>query len=117
MRQVARSCAAGLVALLAVSCGASRPAVVPGNGGADTLSAFADSIEIAALDEIFIEKHASLIAEFARREKESALEAGVVEARSFVDAAEELYLRGRIVAATRLLDEADRLLKQDSKGR
>jgi len=113
MRPVAL-CAVGLTALFAVSCGASRPASRPESGGADTLAAFTDSIESTSADDLFIEKHAALITELGKREDAAGFEARTAEVRSFLEAAEELYLRGRTAAALRLLDEARRMLRQDN---
>jgi hypothetical protein len=111
MRPMMRCCAAGLIALLFVSCGGSRHTSLSGKGSVDTLAAAADSTESAACDGIFIEKHARLVVEIGKREQGGAFDARVVEARSHVDAGEELYLMGMTTAAIRLLDEAVRILE------
>ena len=111
MREVTAHCAAGLAVLLFLSCASSRPAESPGAGGADSLAAIVDSAG-TAIDDLFIENHAALLMELAPKEREPRVDPRVIEARSLVTAAEELYLRGRTLPALRLLDDAVAILRR-----
>ena len=104
---------ASLAASLILSCATPRPASLAPPVGGDSLSAPNDSLEIAAYDDIYVEKHMSLVREISEREKRGEPEGRLMEARSLVTASEELYLRGMFDAAIKLLDEASRALRQD----
>jgi hypothetical protein len=113
MRPLTNRFAAGLVALLTVSCAASGPAPISVLADADSLSTVTDSLELAAYDDIYVAKHADLIKELTKREEGGETAGRLIEARSLVAASEELYLRGMFAAAIKLLDEASRTLIQD----
>jgi hypothetical protein len=108
MRSVLNCCVRWLVFVLVVSCAHHSPS---GRGSADTSSSLADSIRAAACDDLFVEKHASLIKELAERERKEEPDVRLIEADSLVSASEELYLTGLLDAAIRLLNEAELLLK------
>ena len=108
MRSILNCCANGLVFVLVASCAQESAA---NRGGADTVSSPADSIRAAACDDLFVEKHASLIRELAEREQGNKPDVRFVEVGSLVSASEELYLTGMLEEAVALLDEAELLIQ------
>jgi hypothetical protein len=112
MREIAAQSAAGLAMLVILSCAAPRSASVPGTTEADSLAAVEDSLA-STTDELFIEKHVAVLELLAPREREGQIDPRVIEARSLVTAAEEMYLRGRAMLALRLLDDADIILRRE----
>lgn len=77
--------------------------------------AFEDSLGKELLDEIFVERYGSISAELSRRETSERPDPAVIEARAFVDAAEEMYLFGRTYIALRLLEKAAALLRPEQR--
>jgi hypothetical protein len=112
MREIAAHGAAFLAVLLLLSCASSRPASIPRTGEADSLAAAPDSLGSTA-DTLFVEKHVALLEELAPRERDPRVDPPAIEARSLVTAAEEMYLRGKIVLALKLLDDAHAILRRE----
>ena len=112
MREIMAHGAAGLAVLLLLSCASWRPASIPGTGEEDSLAAARDSLGSTA-DTLFVEKHIALLEALVPREREPRVDPLAIEARSLVTAAEEMYLRGKIVLALKLLDDADAILRRE----
>jgi len=72
----------------------------------------ADSTAVSAYEELFFELHAELIEKIDSLEGEDGIKPNAVEADSIVRAAEDLYLRGDLTGALKLLKEAKRILEQ-----
>jgi hypothetical protein len=114
MREITAHCAAGLAVLLLASCASPKPASPPGAAVAAAVDSIAaDTVSSGPTDDgLFIEKHAALLVRLAPRELEPHIDPRTIEARSFVTAAEEMYLRGKTLLALDLLDQADTILRR-----
>ena len=111
MRAVMTRCAAGAFAIALAACASGKPAFAPATPGEKPVSAFVDSLEIAAQEDLFVEEHARLLLEIQTLKEAGASDARILETLAIVSASEEMYLQGRITIAVRLLDEAARTLK------
>ena len=69
-----------------------------------------DSLSLSVYEELFYELHAELIERIDELESEDELNPEAVEADSIVRAAEDLYLRGDLVEAVKLLEKAKKIL-------
>jgi hypothetical protein len=99
-----------LAALLVLSCASTKPALAPASGQADSLVTLA-KMEDAMAGDLFVERHAAFLDTLDAKER-AGFGPRLVEARSLVAAAEEMYLRGRTVLALDLLDDAETLLRK-----
>jgi len=99
----------GLAALALLSCASTKqPSAAV--SAADSSIALADTTAAIAED-LFVERHMALLNTLDMRER-TGFDPRLVEARSFVAAAEEMYLRGKTDLALGLLDDADTLLRK-----
>jgi hypothetical protein len=71
-----------------------------------------DSTDILVLEKIFIDSHSWILGEIARLEASKPQDTSLIEIKSIVVIAEEVYLQGNIVLAVKLLTEAELLLRQ-----
>ena len=72
-----------------------------------------DSTDCVELEKIFIDSHSWILGEIARLEGSTPpRNADLLEIKSIVIIAEEVYLQGNIVLAVKLLTEAELLLRQ-----
>jgi hypothetical protein len=110
MRAVIRCCAAAFALSLA-ACASGNIASAPVASDDRTVSALSDSLETAAREDLFVEKHAHLLREIHTLKDAGTLDARMLEALALVSASEEMYLHGRLDIAVELLDEAARSLK------
>ncbi|HMA77089.1 MAG TPA: hypothetical protein VKO43_07265 [Candidatus Krumholzibacteriaceae bacterium] len=79
---------------------------------ADTLSAETRNLEVEGeLESIFLEMHLTALQKISALKKSSANQALKFEIISIVNTAEEFYLKGDIIEAIELLNEADELLE------
>jgi len=113
MRAVIGLCIAGFAAFTPLSCAHRGHASISREAAADGLLV-ADSLEAASYDDLFVEKHGALIKELDREEREERAVALLIEARSLVSAAEEMYLEGKVLLAIRLLERAEDILRRDN---
>ena len=111
MRTVEAWCAAGAFAIALAACASGRPVSAPATPGGKPVSALADSLEIAAQEDLFVEEHARLLLEIQALKESGTSDARIIETLALVSASEEMYLQGRIAIAVRLLDEAARTLE------
>ncbi len=111
MRTLTPLVAAGLAALLIQACAHERPAAVSRDILLDSLAA--DSAGAAMLDDLFAEKHETLMTMLEAREAAGTPDPAALEARSLVAAAEEMYLYGETAVALRLLDDAAAILRRN----
>lgn len=112
MRSVIIFCAAGACALAIAACASGKPASAPVTPGEKTGSALSDSLGIAAVEDLFAAEHARLMREIESRKEAGTPDASILETLALVSASEEMYLRGQLDIAMKLLDEATRNLKQ-----
>lgn len=73
-----------------------------------------DSTDAAAYEELFTETYGEILEELERKENSGASKNVLIEARSIVKIAEEMYLEGNVPLAVKLLIEVESLLKSDS---
>ncbi len=94
------------------ACAGERPAAAPPATAGESYSILVDSLETSAYEDLFAAKHARLLREIGERRESGTPEALVLEALSLASASEEMYLRGRLELAVKLLDEASRTLER-----
>lgn len=111
MRTVMAYCAVGAFALALAACATEKPASAPVTSGSERVFDLSDSLDIAAYEDIFAEEHARLLKEIQSRQETGTPDTDILEAVALVSASEEMYLRGRLDIAMKLLDEAARTLK------
>ncbi|UCF05653.1 MAG: hypothetical protein JSV33_01040 [bacterium] len=104
-----------LLAIIVISCvvgcaTTAPPALRTGTGGTPT--AAADSIAGETYEELFLELYSDCLSELERKEKDGRLNIHIIEARSIIQIAEELYLEGNVLLAVQLLNEAEQHLRQ-----
>lgn len=100
-------------AFLVTGCSATKEA--PSGGLESAYEAVQnDSTSASAHEELFFELHAELIEKLDSMESAQELSPDAVEADSIVKAAEDLYLRGNLTEALKLLEEAKRILEQSN---
>jgi hypothetical protein len=111
MRQVTALCAAAL-AIACSACAGGTAASAPPAMVVDADSALFDSLDTSAHEDLFAAKHAHLLMEIRELRESGTPETLILEALSLAAAGEEMYLRGRLDLAVKLLDEASRNLEQ-----
>jgi hypothetical protein len=111
MRAVAIWCAAGAFAICFGACASGRPAPARAMPGDTAVSVRGDSLDVAVLENRFVEEHARLLRELQALEDAGTSDARMLETLALVSASEEMYLEGRIAVAVQILDEAARTLK------
>jgi hypothetical protein len=113
MRAVTALCAAVAALGFALSaCAGGKSASAPSATVGEADSALIDSLDASAYEDLFAAKHAQLMKEIQERRESGNPETFVLEALSLAAASEEMYLRGRLDLAVKLLDEASRNLEQ-----
>ena len=111
MRAVTAYCVAGTFALALAACASGKPASAPVTLSEKGVSALSDSLETAALEDLFVEEHALLLREIQTLKETGTPDARILETLALVSAGEEMYLQGQLDIAVKLLDEAARNLK------
>ncbi|MCK4236952.1 MAG: hypothetical protein KAX38_07515 [Candidatus Krumholzibacteria bacterium] len=104
--------AAASLALLVIGCASYPPSERLSEEDRITTAAEEDSLEKASLDELFIELYGDVLRELERMEKNGERNIGLIETRSIVRIAEEVYLEGNTFLAIKLLNEAELHLRQ-----
>ncbi len=112
MLNIIKLCAAICVSVFMICCASSSPPTPVLTEQEMAIGSGADSLDTAAYEDLFVEIHADIVRELARREKNGRPSMAVVEARSIVKIAEEIYLEGNHLLAIKLLHEAELLLRQ-----
>jgi len=103
---------AASIALLLVSCAPPPPpGQATGEYGSERISD-EDSRRVDSFDDIFFELHREISRELERREEDEEQNIRLIEARSIVRIAEEVYLEGNAFLAIKLLNEAELHLRQ-----
>jgi len=105
-------CTAICFSIFMTCCASSPPPTPVLTEHGVAIGSGADSLETATYEDLFVEIHADIVRELARREKNGRPSMAVVEARSIVKIAEEIYLEGNHLLAIKLLHEAELLLRQ-----
>ncbi|MBU8923135.1 MAG: hypothetical protein KOO63_15055 [Bacteroidales bacterium] len=101
-----------IMALLIVLAGCAQAPPAFDDISSTHLIDLADSTDSVELEKIFIDSHSWILGEIARREGSQARDTDLIEIKSIVIIAEEVYLQGNIVLAVKLLTEAELLLRQ-----
>jgi hypothetical protein len=70
-----------------------------------------DSLATISYDFLFIQLHADILLHLERLETDHQSSARLIEAKSIVHAAEQIYLEGKHIVAIELLTEAEELLR------
>ena len=71
-----------------------------------------DSTDSVELERIFIDSHSRILGEITRLERSTQHDVNLIEIKSIVIIAEEVYLQGNVMLALNLLTEAELLLRQ-----
>lgn len=100
---------ASLTALL-ISCASTQSSLQTVEQPTDP-SREADSLEVTAYDDYFLELYGEILEKLDLMEKEEKENARLIEARSIVKIAEAVYLEGNTILAIKLLNEAGLLLR------
>jgi hypothetical protein len=106
-------CAAGVIPLM-IACCASPPPPTPQDeepGATPTTITVVDSLDVTAYDFLFTQLHADMLDEIERMEEQGQSGARLIEVRTILRAAEQIYLEGGYVIAIELLAEADEILR------
>jgi hypothetical protein len=111
MRAVTALCAAALTFAFS-ACAGGESASTPPATALDADSALVDSLDAYAWEELFAAKHERLLKEIQARRESGVSETLVLESLSLAAAGEEMYLKGKLDLAVKLLDEASRILEQ-----
>jgi hypothetical protein len=106
-----RICAAVVLLHLVFGCASPPPPAPIDEGPGETFITSVDSLDISSYDFLFIQLHADLIEEIARREELGQSGVKLIEVKTVLRAAEQIYLEGGYTVAIELLAEADELLR------
>jgi hypothetical protein len=104
-----------LLTIIVVSCVvgcAATQSPAPRMGTEETPVQVADSVAAETYEELFLELYSDLLSELERKEEVDRLNIHIIEARSIIQIAEELYLEGNVLLAVQLLNEAEQHLRQ-----
>jgi hypothetical protein len=82
-----------------------------GGSAAESQACEGERVVGAACEPLYIARHAMIMARLEEREQGGGPDIRLIQARSLVSASEELYLGGLSGEASRLLEEADSLLR------
>ncbi len=104
--------AAAALGLALAACAGGKSASAPPVTAGEADSVSIDSLDASAYEDIFAAKHAQLMRDIQERRESGTPESLLLEALSLAAAGEEMYLRGRLDLAVKLLDEASRNLEQ-----
>jgi hypothetical protein len=96
---------------LVAGCATSPPPEAERESGQARTAVQSDSTE-TYYEDLFMDIYARVLEELKAREQQDEDEMALIEARSMIKIAEEVYLEGKIFLAVKLLSEAELLLRQ-----
>ena len=105
------TCIGIIMLALAAGCASSPPSEKRG-GGAEAITADTDSLREVSYEELFLDLHTELLRKIESSTPRRYENMALIEARSILMVAEEMYLEGNVPLAVQLLREADLLLRQ-----
>ncbi|MCK4351092.1 MAG: hypothetical protein KAX13_09540 [Candidatus Krumholzibacteria bacterium] len=111
MWNIVKLCTAVIISHLLVCCATSPPPAQENARPGEVFVSGLDSLYIPSYDFLFIQLHTDIIKELQRLEVEHQSSARLIEARSVVRTAEQIYLEGNYIVAIKLLTEVKEILR------
>ena len=94
-----------------VCCATTPPPVQENTRPGEVFASGLDSLNASSYDFLFIQLHTDIIGELQRLEVKHQSSARLIEARSVVRVAEQIYLEGDYIVAIELLTEVEEILR------
>ena len=112
MWNIVKLCTAVIISQFLVCCATSPPPAQEENvRPGEIFVSGLDSLYASSYDFLFIQLHTDIIREFRRLEVKHQSSARLIEARSVVRTAEQIYLEGDFIVAIELLTEVEEILR------
>ena len=111
MRNILILSTAVILSHFLVCCATTPPSVQEETRPGEVLLSKSDSLQVSSYDLLFIQLHTDIIRELKRLEERDQSSARLIEARSVVRAAEQIYLEGDFIVAVELLTEVEEILR------
>lgn len=111
MRNIISLSTAVILGHFLVCCATAPPPVREDTSPGEVVLSIPDSLDASSYDFLFIQLHTDIILELQRLEAKHQSSARLIEARSVVQTAEQIYLEGDYIVAIELLTEVEEILR------